>query len=195
MSITKQPQIMTTTDTTPRIYVGTYHKYNSGSIEGKWLDLTDYSDKDEFYEACKELHSDEENPEFMFQDWENIPSDYIGESWLSDDVFEAIEVTQKIEDMDNSELVSLHNEYCQNNSLHDDEIFANDVDFFETYFSGKVTEAVRAAIYGDFNFGDEWVTFNGYANLQSISDGRIMEYIDKDAILKDVLENRGNYSI
>lgn len=51
-----------------RIYVGTYAKYNDGSIEGKWFDLSDFSDKDEFYEACKELHADEEDPEYMFYD-------------------------------------------------------------------------------------------------------------------------------
>ena len=31
-----------------RVYVGTYAKYNNGSLFGKWLDLSDYSDKDEF---------------------------------------------------------------------------------------------------------------------------------------------------
>ena len=35
-----------------KIYVGTYRKYNEGSLFGKWLTLSDYSDKDEFYEAC-----------------------------------------------------------------------------------------------------------------------------------------------
>ena len=40
-----------------RIYVGTYAKYNDGSIEGKWFDLSDFSDKDEFYEACKESYT------------------------------------------------------------------------------------------------------------------------------------------
>ena len=50
-----------------RIYVGTYAKYNDGSIEGKWLDLSDYSDKEEFYEACRELHKDEEDPESEYQ--------------------------------------------------------------------------------------------------------------------------------
>lgn len=80
-----------------RIYVGTYAKYNEGSIFGKWLDLSDYSDKDEFYEACHELHKDEEDPELMFQDWENIPSGLISESWLSNNIFEVIEA---IDDMD-----------------------------------------------------------------------------------------------
>ena len=52
------------------VYVGTYGKYNNGSLFGAWLDLSDYADKEEFYEACRELHKDEEDAEFMFQDYE-----------------------------------------------------------------------------------------------------------------------------
>jgi antirestriction protein len=183
----------TTLENTPRIYVGTYAKYNNGSIKGDWLDLTEYSTIEDFYLACADIHSDEKDPEFMFQDYENIPDGFIGESWLSDEVFEAIEIVQKIEDMSDSELVSLHNEYCQNNSLSDDEIFNNDEEFFETFFPGKVTEAVRAAMYGDYNFGHEWVKFNGYANLESFDSPS--NHIDKSAIIKDVLENKNNYSL
>ena len=67
-----------------RIYVGTYAKYTAGSLKGKWLDLEDYNDKDEFMEACKELHEDEDDPEFMFQDHEGVPSQFIGESWIDE---------------------------------------------------------------------------------------------------------------
>ncbi|MDR1181594.1 MAG: antirestriction protein ArdA [Bacteroidales bacterium] len=79
-----------------RIYVGTYAKYNEGSIFGKWLDLSDYSDSEEFYNACRELHSDEEDPELMFQDSENIPSALIGESSLADYIFEIIEAVSNL---------------------------------------------------------------------------------------------------
>ena len=74
--------------TTPRIYVGTYAKYNNGSIQGEWLDLDDYNDKDDFIEACLELHDDEEDPELMFQDWENIPDAFISESSIDPDFWE-----------------------------------------------------------------------------------------------------------
>ena len=37
-----------------KVYVGTYVKYNNGSLSGAWLDLSDYSDKEEFYEALSE---------------------------------------------------------------------------------------------------------------------------------------------
>ncbi len=79
-----------------RIYVGTYAKYNEGSIFGKWMDLSDYSDSEEFYDACRELHSDEEDPELMFQDWENIPDSLIGESWLAENIFEIIEAIDNL---------------------------------------------------------------------------------------------------
>ena len=36
-----------------RVYVGTYNKYNNGSLFGKWLDLSDYSDKDEFFGSVR----------------------------------------------------------------------------------------------------------------------------------------------
>jgi antirestriction protein len=84
------------------IYVGTYGKYNEGSLHGKWLDLTDYSDKEEFYEACKELHEKENDPEYMFQDYDGIlhkfPSDWLSESYISDEVFEFIEAFENDEE-------------------------------------------------------------------------------------------------
>ena len=62
------------------VYCGTYHKYNCGSLYGKWMKFTDYADADEFFEACRELHKDEEDPEFMFQDFECFPKIMYNES-------------------------------------------------------------------------------------------------------------------
>jgi antirestriction protein len=75
-----------------KIYVGTYGKYNGGSIKGAWLDLTKYANKKAFVKACKKLHKGEHDPEYMYQDYEGILSDmpktWIGESHLSEKVFE-----------------------------------------------------------------------------------------------------------
>ena len=78
------------TENKPRIYCGTYGKYNNGSIYGKWFDLTDYNNLDELYIAFKEYHNKENDPEFMFQDWENIPSHLISEGWLDSEIYELI---------------------------------------------------------------------------------------------------------
>jgi antirestriction protein len=78
-----------------KLYVGTYGKYNAGRLMGKWLDLTQYSDKEEFYEACKEVHKTEHDPEYMFQDKEGLlyqmPKSWLSESHISDEVFEFME--------------------------------------------------------------------------------------------------------
>jgi antirestriction protein len=77
---------MTKTTTTPQLYVGTYAKYNSGSIAGEWVDLTQFSDADEFLQHCAEIHKDEEDPEFMFQDYEGFPKSFYSESANSKDI-------------------------------------------------------------------------------------------------------------
>ena len=71
-----------------KIYVGTYGKYNAGSIKGQWLDLEDYANKQEFIDACYKLHADEHDPELMFQDWEDIPSSFISECTLDERTWE-----------------------------------------------------------------------------------------------------------
>lgn len=70
---------MTTHTTEPRLYVGTYAKYNSGSLRGAWMSLEGH-DKESFYAACAELHKDEADPEYMFQDFEGFPREFYGES-------------------------------------------------------------------------------------------------------------------
>lgn len=80
------------------IYVGTYKKYNEGSLFGKWLDLEQFSDKEEFYNACSKLHQDEDDPEYMFQDHEHIPESLISESWISDKFFSIRDALGQLKD-------------------------------------------------------------------------------------------------
>lgn len=86
---------MSTTTTTPAVYVGTYHKYNCGSIFGKWFDLTEFDSKEDFIEACHELHTNEDDPELMFQDWEGIPSQFASESSVDWDFIQAYRRAQE----------------------------------------------------------------------------------------------------
>ncbi len=77
-----------------RVYVGTYAKYNNGSISGAWLDCTDYADREEFMKAAKALHSDEADPELMFQDYEGFPREYYGESHIKDELWAWLELDE-----------------------------------------------------------------------------------------------------
>lgn len=75
----------------PRLYVGTYQKYNAGSIKGAWLSLSDYDNAEHFYSACAELHKDEDDCELMFQDFEGFPKDMYSESGGVEELYELID--------------------------------------------------------------------------------------------------------
>lgn len=118
-----------------RIYVGTYSKYNSGSIKGAWLDLEDYSDKAAFLAACRALHSDETDPELMFQDYEDFPKAFYDESSVSDDLWNWLEL-----DEDDRDLLAAYQD-----AIGDDADIADARDAFMG--NGYDTEADWAAEY------------------------------------------------
>lgn len=88
----------TTTEVKPALYVGTYGKYNDGSIAGKWLNLDDYETANDFFKACAELHSDENDPEYMFQDFEGFPKEFYSESLGTDEVQQLLDFLHLPED-------------------------------------------------------------------------------------------------
>ena len=81
-----------------KIYVGTYYKYNNGSISGAWIDLENLT-KDEFNQKCKELHKDETDPEFMYQDFEcdEIFKGMIAECGIDEEFWELKETLENTE--------------------------------------------------------------------------------------------------
>lgn len=78
-------------DGEPSLYVGTYAKYNDGNLSGAWIDVSACSDADEFFEVCRALHDDEDDPEFMFQDYDCIPESLYSESMNEDDITRIID--------------------------------------------------------------------------------------------------------
>lgn len=123
---TTHPALATEINDQPAIYCGTYHKYNSGSIFGKWIDLTQISSKDELYELCAEIHKDEEDPEFMFQDWQSIPDKYISESGINDEYFEYKEA---LDELSSDEREALTDWLADGNDL--------DLDEFRDAYNGQ----------------------------------------------------------
>jgi antirestriction protein len=142
------------TSTPPRVYVGTYGAYNSGSLKGQWLDLGDYSDAEEFNEACKALHSSEDDPEFMFQDWEGIPEGMISESSLDDDIWEWL----RLDDHD-KQLLSVYREYVDRTGTLETAqeaysgTYTSPKDWAEDYLEGSgILSEVPQALRGYFDF-------------------------------------------
>jgi hypothetical protein len=84
-----------------------------------------------------------------------------------------------------------------NGCLESLDVMDNDGEFFNIYFDGKPMEAVRAAVYGDYHYTDDYVRFDGYGNLESLSEYDLeSEMKDNiDEIIDLMIENRDNIDI
>ena len=68
-------------------------------------------------------------------------------------------------------------------SLEEYDVQEFDNEFFNTYFEGKPMEAVRAWHFGggDNNWSDEYIRFNGYGNLETLSEWQLEKELQDDA--------------
>lgn len=151
------------------IYVGTYAKYNNGSIDGKWLKLSDYSDIQEFYEACAKLHEDEEDPEYMFQDYEYIPESLICESWLSEKIFEIRESLEQLEESEKKPFFI----WCNNGGS---DLSKEDTD--------DLISSFRDAYIGEYE-SDEAFAMEDIEDRHDLSDF-VKQYFDYEAYARDL---------
>ena len=65
-------------------------------------------------------------------------------------------------------------------------VYENDDEFFQIFFESKVMEAVRAVSYGDYNYMDEYVRFNGYGNIESLTEYQWHQELKDEA--EDIVE-------
>ncbi len=156
----------------PALYCGTYAKYNNGSIAGKWLKLGDHADAEAFLQACRQLHRDEADPEFMFQDFEGFPRELYGESLSLDDLRKLYSWV-RLSDEDRRLLT----EYLDATGSRLDEVDPADVSdklYCELDYSGGESE--NAAM-------DQYVLDEGLVQVPE----HLWSYIDVEALGRDWL--------
>ena len=151
----------------PAIYVGTYGKYNSGSLKGEWVDLTNFDSKEDFYEYCRELHSDEKDPEFMFQDWEYIPDGWVGESYVAEELWDSYIPC----DYENEVKMAVA-EHCSK-----PEEFENVIDNVIVHYGCDDMSDVAYKYIEEFG-GEDYIE-------QCLKNDRLTEYIDYEMVGRD----------
>ena len=80
-------------------------------------------------------------------------------------------IIEVIENMDDSDLVRIHNNYCQNCNLPDDEIYMNDLD--DVLCGCSPTEVAMKIRFGNWNPSHDYCWFNGNGNIES-GDGYML---------------------
>lgn len=154
----------------PAVYVGTYGKYNSkAGVFGAWIDLTQCDDYEEFMEVCRKLHADEEDPEFMFQDFDNFPECWYSEWSLDEDTFDKI---KEYADMDDKEAFEAYIS-CTGD---------DNIDTFRERYIGKYSSEEE---FAEFIVGEMY-------NLEKMI-GRLAFYFDYKAYARELFMDGYSY--
>lgn len=136
------------------IFVTTYAKYNNGEQfapnGGKWFDLTDYESEQELKADLIEYHKDENEPELMVTDTDDLPDIFYNESYNPKLLEQAIQISNdgRITDL------NLFCDYIKQNGLQLEDI-ADYIDDFQSDYLGEydslseVTKEYYENIYGD----------------------------------------------
>ncbi|MDC8098621.1 antirestriction protein ArdA [Chryseobacterium rhizosphaerae] len=162
---------------TASIYVGTYKKYNESSLFGKWLNLSDYSDYDELLSAMYELHKDEQDPEFMFQDYEcpilEKPG-LLSECHISKDIYDVLEQI--------------------NDSGHDVEVYEACLDNLGKMDFQSLDEYVNNFYYGEYSSDEDFVQWLYEDDTFNIPNWIVIDWeATARCIMFDYFESNGHY--
>lgn len=96
--------------------------------------------------------------------------------------FKVDELTSKLLDLDEDKLITIYNEFLRENEY--DSYFENDEDTLLLLFGDNVLEGIRATHFGNYNYNDDYVKFNGYNNLDSYNASYIVDEALKDKQFK-----------
>ena len=171
-------------ESTPKIYVGTYGQYNNGSLFGKWFELSDYENLNEFLQDCFEFHRNEFDPELMFQDWENIPDFLISECSLQKEAFAYFEAADEMDDetAEAFEIYCRQINYWPSNGFELENQLESFQESYRGFFGGSMKDATLEYTY-------QYVEEIG---LLSGVPSSLEKYFDYEAFARDLF--LGGYS-
>ena len=90
--------------------------------------------------------------------------------------------------MKTAEKVQLLNEYYEAVNYMDDLIYDFDEDTFKEIVSDS-WEAMRSTVFGDVNMNHNYFIFNGYGNIETLSDWKIDELFEDSDFQEWAKEN------
>lgn len=102
--------------------------------------------------------------------------------------------TEEFNNLSNNEKIAIYSEYCLEHGDSDKMLYEFTEDFFDMAFEGKEPiEICRATFFGKINnWNDEYIRFNAYGNLESLSEFDAVEeaedYIEDIYDYEDVWE-------
>lgn len=98
--------------------------------------------------------------------------------------------TEEFNNLSSNNKIAIYNEYCSEHGDSDKMLYDFDDEFFEMAFEGKEPmEICRATFFGHItSWNDEYIRFNAYGNLESLSEYDAVEEIYEYDAVEDIYE-------
>ena len=104
-------------------------------------------------------------------------------------------IIEEINGFNDKELKDLNNIFCSLTNSEDDMIYNNDQEFFDMFFYNNALGAIKKTHYGNYNYPESFVKFNGYDNIVSIEYIKEADLSDSfKAIAENVADNFRQYA-
>lgn len=105
--------------------------------------------------------------------------------------------TEEFKNLTDREKIAIYNEYCLEHGDSDKMLYDFDEEFFEMAFENKgYMEVARATFFGNIqNWSDEYIRFNAYGNLESLSEYDAVEVAEDHVNEIYEYEDVWNYNI
>lgn len=168
----------------PKVYVGTYAKYNNGSIAGGWISLKSCKNYDDFLSKCYALHRDEREPELMVQDTSDFPDGLsCGESFGEEDfndVLAAIKAEETAEKKPSGDKALLPEFKREMAKVWSDEHMLDNYECKQFSYAvrlqnGGILKFKKPSIENRFCWADEGPSLDAYNRITS-SEERLKQY-------------------
>lgn len=163
-----------------KLYVGTWQKYNNGSLGGEWVDTEDFSYASDFWEHCSEIHKDEEDPEFDIQDFE-YDEDWEESLWnhSGKDVDKYYELLDKMQSMNLDNDPELFVVLCDRDFTEDYVVYqsmddlCDEVILSHCQYNKDIFDSIK--FYIDYKQLESDLNID--CDLEELSDGRVVDFL------------------
>lgn len=121
------------------VAVTTQHLLDIHNNTEHWLQLSDFSDMGEFLCSCSDLFPEEEDPEYRYPRWENIPDRLINREWICLNFFEIRDALETLDEGDREYFMTTWSEHYGYDITTDDPHMM--VSHFQDLYGNTITES------------------------------------------------------
>lgn len=88
------------------------------------------------------------------------------------------EIVEDLKSLDVTELLEIHNEYCEENKYYEDIFYHTGEEFFELFYNGSLVDFTRSVLNGTVDLDESYIKSDVYGQLRTFRGSEIVDELD-----------------